>query len=204
MADRKHMTAFGRSIPAAALTAPMALAAPFALATPMAFAALAAAMMTMSGCDDRASADVAKINVGGKNFFLELALTSEKRFRGLSDRTSIDPDGGILFVFPDSQVTVQGFVMRDCPIPIDIIYLDSAGRVLAMHEMKAEPPRDPAKGEGTPADANNVAYNSRLKQWSSRYPSQYVIELAGGTIKTLKLKEGDQIAIDPEFKKRTR
>jgi uncharacterized membrane protein (UPF0127 family) len=192
MADRKYMTAFGRSIPVAAMTAPLVMVA------------LAGVTATMSGCDDRASADVAKIDVGGKNFFLELALTNDKRFRGLSERTFIEPDGGILFVFPDSQVMVQGFVMRDCPIPIDIIYLDSAGRVLAMHEMKAEPPRDPAKGEGTPADANNVAYNSRLKQWSSRYPSQFVIELAGGTLKTLSLKEGDQIRIDPEFKKRAR
>lgn len=198
MVDRKYMTAFSRGIPVAALTAPMALA------TPITFAALAASIMTMSGCDDRASTDVAKIDVGGKNFFLELALTNEKRFRGLSERTSIEPDGGILFVFPDSQVMVQGFVMRDCPVPIDIIYLDSAGRILAMHEMKAEAPRDPAKGEGVSADANNVVYNSRLKQYSSRYPSQFVIELAGGTLKTLRLKEGDQIKIDPEIKKRAR
>lgn len=164
----------------------------------------AAVCCGIAGCDDRSGADVTKVTIGSKTFFLETALTVETRFRGLSERTFIEPDGGLLFVFPDSQVQVQGFVMRDCPIGIDIIYLDSAGRILAMHEMKPEPPRDPAKGEGTPKDANNPVYNARLKQYSSRYPSQFVIELAEGTIKKLNVKEGDLVQLDPSLRKRAK
>ncbi len=169
-----------------------------------ALVAAAAVCCVLAGCDDRSGADVTKVTIGGKTFFLETALTVETRFRGLSERTFIEPDGGLLFVFPDNQVQVQGFVMRDCPIGIDIIYLDSAGRILAMHEMKAEPPRDPAKGEGTPKDALNPVYNARLKQYSSRYPSQFVIELAEGTIKKLNVKEGDLIELDASLRKRAR
>lgn len=149
-----------------------------------------------TGCDEKTSANTATVKIGGRSFLLELAITDKTRFRGLSERTFIEPDGGMLFVFPSSMVMVHGFVMRDCPIPIDIIYLDPSGRVLASHAMTPEPPRDPARGEGTPADAENQAYNSRLKQYSSRFPSQFVIELAGGTLKQLNLKEGDQIEFD--------
>ncbi len=149
-----------------------------------------------ASCDDRSSATIATVSISGKSFHLELALDTQARFRGLSERTYIEPDGGMLFVFPRDQIAVHAFVMRDCPIPIDIIYLDPSGRVVASHAMTAEPPRDPARGEGTPADANNPQYNSRLKGYSSRFPSQFVIELAGGTLAKLNLKEGDVITFD--------
>lgn len=164
--------------------------------------AVVAAGVGLAGCDESASAELARVKISGRTFHLEVALTPEAQFVGLSNRTEIAADGGMLFVFPDRRVAVQGFVMRDCPIPIDIIYLSPAGRVVAFHEMKPEPPRDPAKGEGTPADANNPVYNARLKQYSSRYPAQFVIELKGGTIPSLNLKEGDKVELDLEGLKR--
>jgi len=158
---------------------------------------LVAGCAVVTGCDQSGvSNDTAKVGIGGKTFFLEVANTDATRFRGLSERTTIAADGGLIFVFPTGRAAVQGFVMRDCPIPIDIIYLDATGRVLAMHAMLPEPPRDPAKGEGTPADTSNRAYDARLKQYSSRFPAQFAIELAGGTIKTLSIKEGDKIELD--------
>lgn len=164
----------------------------------MMLAALGFVGVGLSGCEEKTGANVGAVKLGGKKFFLELALDPQTRFRGLSERTVIEPDGGMLFVFPPGQVAVQGFVMRDCPIAIDIVYLDPAGRVLAMYEMKPEPPRDVSKGEGTPADPNNVTYNARLKQYSSRFPAQFVIELAGGTLKTLNVKEGDLVQFERE------
>lgn len=149
-----------------------------------------------ASCDDRSSATIATVPIAGKRFHLELALDNPSRFRGLSERTYIEPDGGMIFVFPREQVAVHAFVMRDCPIAIDIIYLDPAGRVVAMHAMAAEPPRDPARGEGAPADANNPQYNARLKGYSSRFPAQFVIELAGGSLSKMKLNEGDLIQFD--------
>jgi uncharacterized membrane protein (UPF0127 family) len=125
------------------------------------------------------------VKIGGRTFHLELAATDGKRFRGLSDRTSIEPDGGMLFVFPASQRLE--FVMRDCPIPIDIIFLDGSGRVTAMHKMQIEPPNP---GE------SDTDYNARLKRYSSRYAAQYAIELAANTFDTLGLKENDQIKLD--------
>ncbi len=164
-----------------------------------------AAPATLAGCDDSAGASTARVKIGDRNFTLELALDDATRFKGLSGRTHIEEDGGMLFVFPPSQVRVQGFVMRDCPIPIDIIYLDGAGRVLTMHQMTPEPPRGP--DEGTPGESTpNMKYNARLKQYSSRFPATFVIEIKGGLIPGLNVKEGDKVQIDDleGLKKRAR
>lgn len=173
---------------------------------------VAAAALLTGGCDDSASRSTAKVTLGGRAFFLELAIDGETRFRGLSERTHIEEDGGMLFVFPASQVQVHGFVMRDCPIPIDIVYLDSAGRIVAFHEMKPLPPRavDGSEGRAGPEARfvdrrDNKKYEDRLVQYSSRFPTQFVIELKGGTIAPLKLKEGDKVEFDVEgLKKRAR
>lgn len=157
----------------------------------------------MNGCDDKVSAQNAKVTISGQAYYLETALDGAKRFRGLSERTHIEPNGGMLFVFPE-QVNPQGrgFVMRDCPIGIDIIYLDKGGRVVSSYEMKPELKRQPDEGTAgehagdfTPA---NQKYESRLKNYVSRYPYTFVIELAEGSLQKLKVKEGDLVELDRE------
>jgi uncharacterized membrane protein (UPF0127 family) len=177
--------------------------------------ALLSCAATMPGCDEHAPATEGdmtyEVTVGGKSFKLELSLDDQHRFRGLSGRESIDPAGGMLFVFPESGVQQQSFVMRDCAVDIDIIYLDRSGRIVAMHEMKAEAPRSEAEKQpdsrpGIPDwAATNSAYENRLKRYPSKYPSQFVIELKGGTIKDLNIKKGDQIKLDMKgLKKRAK
>jgi len=174
------------------------------------FPAAIVSLSMLSGCDEGSRAGVTALKINGKTFYLEEAITPSVRLKGLGERTNIETSGGMLFVFPDKDVHVQGFIMRDCPIPIDIIYLDGSGRVLVWHEMLAESPRTPE--EGTVADLTSndraagdrrTAYDNRLKSYSSKYPAQFVIELKGGTIKSLDLKEGMQIKFDyAELKKR--
>jgi uncharacterized protein len=169
------------------------------LSAALAWVTAAAIVFTsMAGCDDvKKSADpnFENVNISGKAYSLQLANTPEKRVQGLSGRTSITEDGGMLFVFPDSQVRVQEFVMRDCVIPIDIIFLDRSGRVTAKHAMKVEDPR--RSDEPKPADPRQPdPYELRLKRYSSKYAAQYVIELAGGQLEKLTVKEGDKIELD--------
>ena len=151
--------------------------------------------VALAACDekDTVSADVAQVKLAGKTFHLQIAADFDTRMRGLGGRTHIDEDGGMIFVFPASQVAVQNFVMRDCPIDIDIIYTDGVGRILTMHEMKAEPPR--GEGEGKDGEVNDL-YEARLPKYSSRYPATFVIELRAGTMKKLGLKEGDMAVFD--------
>lgn len=139
---------------------------------------------------------VATVKISGQTYKLDIAANDAVRMKGLGERTSIPDDGGMIFVFPPSQVRVQEFLMRDCPIGIDIIYLDGAGRVLTTYEMKPEPPRDPAKGEGAAGEMGNRAYETRLKRYPSRYPATFAVELKEGSVKKLAVKEGDLIELD--------
>ena len=126
--------------------------------------------------------------IGGERFQLEVARDPATQFRGLGGRTTIDPHGGMLFVFPYPHATA--FVMRDCPIPIDIAFLDAEGRVIAIHEMQSEPPRG--------ADESASAYESRLRQYPSVLPALFAIETAGGRLRALGLKGGDKLDLNRE------
>ena len=158
--------------------------------------AVLAAAAFVGGCDekDTVSNGVATVKIAGKTFFLEVASNDAKRMLGLGGRTQIADDGGMIFVFPARMVVVQSFVMRDCPIDIDIIYTDGVGRVLAMHEMKKE--ADRGEGEGKAGDMDNAKYDARLKRYSSKFPASFAIELKAGSIKSLGVKEGDLAVFD--------
>jgi uncharacterized membrane protein (UPF0127 family) len=156
-----------------------------------------------AGSSTRVNGDVVTIVIGGRKFRLEVAADEETRFRGLSGRDNIAPDGGMIFVFP--RPTVTAFVMRDCLVPIDIIFLDKSGRITAMHQMQTDPPRAPheeARSEPYPGAPEwswvNSAYENRLKKYPSLYAVQFAIELKGGTLPTLGLRVGDKIEFDHE------
>lgn len=134
----------------------------------------------------------APVTIKGERFMMELALTEPHRIKGLSGRAEIDPKGGMLFVFPSPAR--REFVMRDCPAPIDIAFLDSSGRVVALHEMKPEEP----KREGE----SDMEYEFRLKRYPSRFPAQFAVETAGGRLAALGLREGDKVVFDVEGLKR--
>lgn len=146
--------------------------------------------------DDAQNApETLRVRLGDETFRLELALDNQTRTLGLGGRDQIPRDGGMLFVFPQpAQLT---FVMRDCPVPIDVAFLDGGGRVVAIHEMQPEEPR--REGE-SPWD-----YESRLKRYSSRFAAQFAVETAGGRMAEVGLKVGDLVPIDAEaLKERVR
>jgi uncharacterized membrane protein (UPF0127 family) len=156
-----------------------------------------------TSCDHSAGGNVQTVKIGGEWFHLEVAADDATRMRGLGGRTEIEKNGGMLFLFTEPRRSA--FVMRDCPIDIDIIYLSPEGRVLTTYAMKAEPPRGP--DEGQPGTFDNAKYEGRLKQYDSRYPLQFAIELRGGRLAELKVpvKEGDKIDLPvDDLKKRAK
>lgn len=139
-----------------------------------------------------------QLKLGGRTFTLEKALDDQTRFRGLSGRREIAADGGMIFVF--RQPHVMQFVMRDCPIPIDILYVDATGRITAMYHMKPEPPRGEGERENDPRLGVNAKYESRLRKYSSRFSAIIAIELRANTLNIngsnpdgLPLKVGDKL-----------
>jgi uncharacterized membrane protein (UPF0127 family) len=139
-------------------------------------------VLQLTGCRGAATAgDTLDVTIGGERFRLELALDDAQRFAGLSDRDHIAPDGGMLFVFPDTAR--RAFVMRRCLVPIDIIFLSHNGLIVSMHRMAVEPYDTP---------------EHRLKRYDSGWPAQYAIELAGGTLDRLSLESGRRIDLPHE------
>lgn len=171
----------------------------------MAVVCVAGAMA--AGCDEKdpAAAAVIPVKMAGKTFHLEVAADDQVRLKGLGGRTHIEDDGGMIFAFPGSQVSVKSFIMRDCPINMDILYLNSAGRVLTTYTMLKEEPRKADGSEGKEGDwtsAGGIRYDERLKRYSSRFPTQFVIEIQEGMVAKLGVKEGDQVTFDVESLKR--
>lgn len=143
------------------------------------------------GCEGTASRQTERVTIAGREFLLEIAADDTTRMQGLSEREQIAPDGGMLFVF--RRAAVRQFVMRDCFVDIDILYLDPLGTIVRTHTMTVAPPRGP--GEGKVGDSN-AAYEGRLKKYSSGMPAQYAIEIQAGLIAELGVKPGDRIELD--------
>ncbi len=134
-----------------------------------------------------AKLDTRTIAIHGERFTVEVARTPAEQFRGLGGRTHIDRDGGMLFPFGGPRLTA--FVMRDCPIPIDVAFLDEDGRVISIHEMVPEPPRKPGEGE--------LDYEERLRAYPSGLPAWFALETAGGRLRELGVHGGDRIELAP-------
>jgi hypothetical protein len=133
----------------------------------------------------RPGIDSVHVELAGEPFELELAVTDAQRTRGLKGRPSIDSNGGMLFVFPEADV--RRFWMRDCLVPLDILFIDSDGKIDSIHTLPPAPP-------GTPRDAVAVA--------NSVGAVPYVIELRSGRADELGLSRGDVISLPTERLKR--
>jgi len=127
-----------------------------------------------------------EITIGEHSFRLELALNAAGWTNGLMGRTSIEPDGGMLFVYP--RADVRNFWMKFCRTDIDVIFLDPRGRITAMYAMPTEPPR----GD----DESLLEYEMRLPRYSSRRMAQFVIELAPGWLDRLDLSVGQRLDLN--------
>jgi len=128
------------------------------------------------------------VELGGERFHLELAADPRSRYRGLGGREHLPEGSGMLFAFPEAAP--RAFVMRRCLIPLDVAFLDSEGRVVAVHRMQVEPP--PRPGE-SPA-----AYEARLPRYPSRAPARFAVEVRGGRLAALGVAPGDRVAFDRE------
>ena len=135
---------------------------------------------------EAAESEAVWVAIGGETFQLELALDSATRHRGLSGRDSIPRNGGMLFAMARSEPFAM--VMRDCGVPIDVAFLDSEGRVIAIHEMQPEPARR--------RDESPIEYERRLRAYPSGGPARFAIETAGGRLRQVGLAVGQHIPLD--------
>ena len=115
--------------------------------------------------------------IGNRTIDLEIANTPAQRYLGLSGRSDICPDCGMLFSFPKKEK--QSFVMRNMNFPLDIIFIAEGKIIKIYHNLSPEG-----------SSPQNI--------YDSEVPVDYVIELLGSRAKALKIEEGDVIKL-PEL-----
>ncbi len=116
------------------------------------------------------------IRVDAARFQVEIAATEVERERGLMFRTQLPPDHGMLFIQPEAAPTA--FWMKNTYIPLDILYFDSAGRLVELHS-NVPPCTTPA----CPVIASAVVV-------------KYILEINGGSAHRLGLEPGAQLHLD--------
>lgn len=126
-----------------------------------------------------------QVVLNGHTVEMELSVTPEQRETGLMGRESLADDEGMLFVMPDEDPfpTEVGFWMKDCLIPIDLIFITRGGIIDSIHEMHPPEP-------GTPDHELTVYY--------SNGPVQFAIELRGGLAAEIGLNVGDSVDLRKE------
>jgi len=107
---------------------------------------------------------------GPQKFSIELALSNAQMEQGLMFRRSLAPNAGMLFDF--KSPTNVAMWMKNTVIPLDMLFLDTQGRIIDIHE------------RAVPYSTDVIA---------TKAPSRYVIELNGGTVARLGIKPGDQV-----------
>ena len=119
------------------------------------------------------SADPPRVQINGRVWSVELATTDFQRYRGLSGRTELAEDAGMLFIHP--QPRKLEYCMRDCHIPLDIAFIDPDLRVVAIHTMKVEPDR-----------VGRAPYGSGKA-------ARYALEVPGGALGRAGVKIGQKV-----------
>jgi uncharacterized protein len=106
-------------------------------------------------------------------FFVELAITDAEQTKGLMFRRQMQPDWGMLFIYPDQDE--RSFWMENTFIALDMIFIDAAGRIVHIIE-EAEP-------------------LTRVQR-RSREPARYVLELIGGRAAQVGLQRGHRMHLE--------
>lgn len=104
------------------------------------------------------------------SFMIERAVTLDQQARGMMFRETMDPDSGMLFEFEEPKIAT--IWMKNTPLPLDIIFVRSNGKILKIEHM-AQP--------------------YKLRSASSEAIVAAVLELQGGRSKELGIMPGDVV-----------
>ena len=111
----------------------------------------------------------------GRVFFVELAISSEEQARGYMGRREIGPEEGLLF--HNQEPAIRRFWMKNCLVPIDMIWLDGEHKVLYIERSAPPCVADPCPSYGP------------------FVPSLHVLEVAGGIAAEAGLAAGDHLEV---------
>jgi len=135
--------------------------------------------LMLAGCDNVPShlpmtgLTITTADGGTVRLGVEIADDDAERAQGLMGRPILPEDKGMLFIFEKEEM--QSFWMHNTLVPLDMIFADSAGRIVFIHH-RAKPMSD--------------------DQISSRFPVKMVLEVNAGLAKRRGIAVGDTITVD--------
>jgi uncharacterized protein len=116
------------------------------------------------------------VKINNRTFNVEVASTPDKQQQGLSGKSSLPQDQGMLFVFEDPEY--HTFWMKNMKFPIDIIFIKDDVVISIAKNAK-------------PADSSD----ENLQLYRSKEPVNRVLEINAGLVDKYEIKEGDKIEI---------
>jgi len=111
-----------------------------------------------------------KINLENQELFVEIAGSPSEWQQGLSGRPGLKPKHGMLFVMP---ISIPSFWMKGMEFDLDIIWIDSSGKVVAINQ--------------------NLKPASYPQTFSPPTPIRYVLEIKAGYAQRFGLQVGEHI-----------
>ncbi len=109
----------------------------------------------------------------GARIVAEVATVPEARFCGLSRRSELPENHGMLFVFPDAKRL--SFWMKDTRIPLSIAFIDDNGYIVDIQKMDPTPP---------------------TQSYYSPLPVRYALEVNQGWFEKNGIGHGDRVEFD--------
>lgn len=73
-----------------------------------------------------------KIEIGDKEYNVEVARTEEEKIKGLQEKESLGENEGMLFIYDEPQELA--FWMKDTAILLDIVFIDEDGEVISVQQ----------------------------------------------------------------------
>lgn len=112
-----------------------------------------------------------KVMLGDEVFMLEIADTDPLREKGLSYRSGLEKNTGMLFVFQEPNIYT--FWMKDMNFPLDIIWLDQDKKIVHIEHA--------------------LSPSTYPESFGPKIPTQYVIEVSAGDASRLVLGQSIDI-----------
>ena len=121
--------------------------------------------------------NVVILPLGGVKVVLEVAADDTARARGLMGRKKLEPDRGMIFIYPEDRI--MRFWMKNTYIPLSIAFLKEDGMVVNIEKMRPlveDPP------------------------YISRGLCRYAVEMNQGWFDAHGIHAGDRIDLPPEIR----
>jgi len=113
------------------------------------------------------------VTIGNTTLLAEVATTPEQEERGLSGRPGLAEGAGMVFIF--EPMKTPGFWMKDMRFSLDIIFANTEGTIVTIHQ--------------------NVSPATYPKAFRPSEPVRYVLEVPAGFVAAHGIAEGQKIVV---------